>query len=128
MAEGEAGDTMYIICEGQVEVSRTLVMKHAEGEFRDSEKVLSRLDASRQPLFGEMALFGDFPRTATVTTLSECLFYEIGRADFLQLMESHPRLGVKVLTGMARLLSHRLKKTDEDVIRLTTALSIALSK
>jgi len=39
-----------------------------------------------------------------------------------------PDLGVKILMRISELLVNRLKQSSQDVISLTTALSIALSK
>ncbi|MHA1796747.1 MAG: cyclic nucleotide-binding domain-containing protein, partial [Promethearchaeota archaeon] len=53
--EGDLGEEMYIIKSGKVEVIR---------EMGDSEIVLTRLRSNE--FFGEMALFGDPKRSATV--------------------------------------------------------------
>jgi hypothetical protein len=56
------------------------------------------------------------------------MFLEINRADFVKLVEAKPRLGVMILMKLSELLINRLKQSSQDIIRLTTALSIALSK
>jgi len=42
--------------------------------------------------------------------------------------EENPRIGYKITRNVARLLCSRLRKADEDTIKLTTALSMALSR
>jgi CRP-like cAMP-binding protein len=131
MAEGEGGTSMFVLCEGTAEVSRALVLAGDEGGLRDDEKVLDQISAGgepvSQPVLGEMALFCDAPRSATVTALTDCLLCELEREAFLGFIEERPALGVKVLRRLSALLSERLKKTGDDVVRLTTAFSIALS-
>lgn len=50
------------------------------------------------------------------------------REDFVRLVESRPELGVEILLKLSELLVGRIRHANEDVVRLTTALSIALSK
>ena len=47
---------------------------------------------------------------------------------YIKLIEDKPKLGVKILMRLSELLVNRLRQSSQDVIRLTTALSIALSK
>ena len=128
LKEGEVGDTMYIIAEGTVEVSKTLVMKMAREDFRDRDKILTKLSAEDHAIFGEVALFEQNKRTATVVALTDCSLLEISKSDFLRLAEQNPRIGYKITRNIAQLLCTRLRKTDEDTIKLTTALSMALSR
>jgi CRP-like cAMP-binding protein len=128
LKEGEVGDKMYIIAEGTVEVSKTLVMKLAREDFRDRDKILTKLSAEDHAIFGEVALFEQNKRTATVVALTDCWLLEISKSDFLRLAEQNPRIGYKITRNIAQLLCSRLRKTDEDTIKLTTALSMALSR
>ncbi|HSR12851.1 MAG TPA: cyclic nucleotide-binding domain-containing protein, partial [Thermodesulfobacteriota bacterium] len=43
LTEGEPGETMYIIEEGAVEVSKTLVLHDGQEEPHDRDKVLTKL-------------------------------------------------------------------------------------
>ena len=56
MQEGEKGDTMYMVAEGEVGVSKTLTMKFGDDDFRKTEKVLTRFRSDDHVIFGEMAL------------------------------------------------------------------------
>jgi len=128
LKEGQTGETMYIIEEGIVEISKTLVMGRGQENARDRDKVLTKLSAEDHAIFGEVALFEQSKRTATVVALTDCLLLEIAKPDFLRLAEEHPQVGCKITHNIARLLCSRLRKADEDTIKLTTALSIALSR
>jgi CRP-like cAMP-binding protein len=127
--EGELGETMYILAEGTVEVSKTLTLKKWGGlDYKEKEKILTKLSAADQPIFGEVALFENNVRTATVTALSDCVAWEVSRPDFHKLAEENPLLGYKIIKNIAKLLCWRLRKADEDTVKLTTALSLALRK
>ena len=128
MQEGEKGDTMYLVIEGEVGVSKSLTMKFGDNDFRQTEKVLTSFKPDDHVVFGEMALIGQDSRSASIVARTDCLFLEINRADFLKLVEARPRLGVMILMKLSELLVNRLKRSSEDIIRLTTALSISLSK
>lgn len=128
LKEGETGETMYIIAEGTVEVSKTLVMKRGPEEFQGRDKILTKLSADDHAIFGEVALFERSQRTATVFTLTDCQLLEISKPDFLKLAEENPRIGYKITRNIVQLLCSRLRKADEDTIKLTTALSVALGR
>lgn len=128
MQEGNRGDTMYMVLEGELGVSKTLTMKFGDDDYRKTEKVLSRYHPEDHAVFGEMALICRDNRSATIVARTDCLLLEIQRDDFIRLVEGSPQLGVKILLNLSQLLIDRLRQSSEDVVRLTTALSIALSK
>jgi CRP/FNR family cyclic AMP-dependent transcriptional regulator len=128
MQEGDEGSTMYMLLEGEVEVSKALTMKFGGEDIRKAEKVLSTLSAQDHVILGEMALIAKEKRSASILAKTDCVLLEIRRDDFMTLIETKPLLGVKVLLDLAELLAARLRHSDENVVRLTTALSIALSR
>ncbi|MFC1580121.1 cyclic nucleotide-binding domain-containing protein [Thermodesulfobacteriota bacterium] len=128
MQEGDGGDTMYMVVEGEVGISKTLTMKFGDDDFRKTEKVLTRFRPEDNVVIGEMALICQDSRSASVLANTDCVLLEISREDFVRLVESRPELGVKILLKLSELLVGRIRHANEDVIRLTTALSIALSK
>ncbi|MBW2036098.1 MAG: cyclic nucleotide-binding domain-containing protein [Deltaproteobacteria bacterium] len=127
MHEGHEGDAMYMIAKGEVEVSKSLTMKFGDDDYRQKEKVLSRFRPEDHVVFGEMALIAKGTRSASITARTDCVLLEITRDDFLKLIKEEPDMGVTILLKISELLIDRLKHSDQDVIRLTTALSIALS-
>jgi CRP-like cAMP-binding protein len=128
MQEGLEGDTMYLVIDGEVEVSKVLTLKFGDDDYRETEKVMRRVRPENHEVFGEMALIAREKRSASITAVTDCVLLEINRDDFFSLIEDLPGLGVKVLVKISELLISRLRRASQDVIRLTTALSIALSK
>lgn len=127
--EGDIGDTMYIIMDGTVEVIKSLVISDLEDEFdKEQNKVFTRLSAKDHAVFGEIALLEAMKRTATIKALTECSLYEIKKDDFLALAESNYELGYHIALNLARIVSARLRKADEETVKLTTALSIILKE
>lgn len=124
--EGETGDRMYIIQEGTVEVSRTLTMKVAKRDFGQKEKTFIRLSSGF--FFGEMALIENDVRSATVTTITDCKLFVVLRDDFNPLCENFPEIGYRIFKNIAKTIAGRLRRTNQDVLKLTTALSLALTR
>ena len=81
--EGEEGDSIFIIVEGEVEVSKSLP---ETGE----EKVLARLGPG--DFFGEFGYFIDGRRHASVTALSDLELLEITKADMDEITQQYPQV------------------------------------
>lgn len=128
MQEGAEGNTMYMILEGELGVSKSLTMKFGEDDYRKTEKVLNRLTAKDHAVFGEMALIAKDKRSASIVANTDCVLIEINRDDFIRLIESKPELGVRILLNLSESLIGRLRQSSQDVMKLTTALSIVLSR
>ncbi len=90
--EGEGSDALYAILDGRMEISR------AESPIR------SLLPGEH---FGEMALFNNRPRSATVTALSNGRLLLMERHRFNELVKKEPQLGVKLLWCFAQALRER---------------------
>jgi CRP-like cAMP-binding protein len=87
--EGDRGDEFFVLCTGEVEVirGRRVVAKLEEGAF-----------------FGEIALFADEPRDATVNATAPSTLVVLSRGDFDALLGEVPVIRDQVLKGMARRL------------------------
>jgi len=126
MREGDTGDTMYIVLEGTVEVAKSLVIDDTDNEKSGENKVFTRLDGKQRAVFGEMALLEELKRTASVKAVTDCVMYEMKKDDFMKVAEEDYELGYRILLNLARIVSTRLRRADEDTVKLTTALSIML--
>jgi CRP/FNR family transcriptional regulator, cyclic AMP receptor protein len=129
MKEGDVGDSLYIILEGTVEVIKSLVISDLDEEdYREAvkNKVFTKIDEKSHAVFGEIALLEECKRTATIRAVTDCIFYEIKKDDFQHFIDSDTVSGCKILLNLAWIVSARLRKADEDTIKLTTVLSIVL--
>jgi CRP/FNR family cyclic AMP-dependent transcriptional regulator len=124
--EGEAGTSVFIMREGEVDITKRLGLVLDEEVPR--ERIIIRLKADEGVCFGEMALLENEPRSATVTAATDCHLLEIAREDFLGLIQRNRDLGCKLLLRLAQLLSRHLRKTNQDMVKLTTAMAIALGR
>lgn len=122
--EGDPGDSLFIMQSGEVEITKQLTL--VLDEDTPKERVFIRLNAENGVYFGEMALLENETRSATVTALTDCSLLELHQKDFLDLTEHNPAMGVKLLLRLAQVLSRHLRKTNQDVVKLTTALAVSL--
>jgi F420-non-reducing hydrogenase small subunit len=100
--QGEPGSSMFIIVEGEVEIS----------QGADPDKyVLALLGPG--DFFGETAVITDQPRTARASASKQTLLLPINRADFLERIQREPELALYILQGL--------------IIRLRKMLTVLMS-
>lgn len=131
ITEGETGDQMFILVSGQVRISKSMIIQGMSlplQELQDTRKVLATLDGSVCPLFGEMALIDLDTRSATVETLASSRFLVTDRDRFFQLVKAEPTIGVMLLTALSKRLASTVRKSNSELVKLTTALALALSR
>lgn len=103
--EGDEGDRLYIIAKGAVRISRNM-----PGSGEEAITVLKK-----GACFGEMAVLDPSTRSTDAIVDSKCDLITITRADFERLIESDLRLAYKVLRSVVRLLSGRLRATNDNL-------------
>ena len=123
--ENTEGDQIYILVKGIVQVTKDLVKGFDEDQLL-TEKVLAKLSADSLPTFGENGVLGNGTRMANIIALSDCELYTLSKADFDNFAEYNYQAGYIVMKNIARKLSESLKDTDENLVKLATALYIAV--
>ncbi len=127
ISEGDDCNDLYLLEEGVVDVYRTLTIVSSRHDYGTKERTFSRLNGDSHCMFGEVALIGGGTRTATVKAVTECSLLVLNSNDFMKLCKSQPNIGYIVTNNIALVLVDYLRKSNDDVIKLTTALSLALS-
>lgn len=103
--EGEAGDCMYVVQAGQVEVIQGKENKEVrlavlnEGDF-----------------FGEMAIFEREVRSATVRAIGEVRVLTVEKKNFLRRIHEDPSLAYQIVQTM----SHRIRELNAELVRIKT--------
>lgn len=102
--EGDIGRALFVVLSGRVELTQGL----PDGKTR-------RL-AVAEPgaLFGEMALLEQMPRVASATALETSELLLLYRSKLDELLQDHPRIGVALMSHLARLLSARLRRLSRE--------------
>ncbi|NQU13769.1 MAG: cyclic nucleotide-binding domain-containing protein [Desulfobacteraceae bacterium] len=107
--EGEAGDTMYLVVKGKVSV-----LKGQEGEEGGREIELDRIGAGGY--FGEMALFEDVVRSASIRTEEESNLLVLHKQEFTEIVREYPQIALhicKELSGRIRHLHEKVKSYEK---------------
>ena len=110
------GDTLYIIIDGQVQISRT---------FQNGERQVIRKMGPGE-FFGEMALLEDKPRSARVSTLTTTTLLAVTRQHFNTLIEQHPAVAINFLKAISAQLRQQYQEQAvllEDKQTLVEALA-----
>ncbi|HEY8175518.1 MAG TPA: cyclic nucleotide-binding domain-containing protein [Gemmatimonadaceae bacterium] len=111
--EGEAGNRLYVIVSGEVRISRDVP--------GSGEEALAVLKPGA--LFGEMSVFDRSDRSTHAISNGGCVLMTIMRPDFEMLLDFNRELAYKVLWACVRVLSGRLRSTN-DSLRSFLAMSM----
>ena len=101
--ENDPGDRLCLLASGAVEISiivpggaRARIVTNAEGS-----------------LFGEVALLDGRPRSATAQAVGPAVVYELTRAALSEIEAREPEIAIRMMTNFAKLLSIRMRETNE---------------
>lgn len=102
--EGEPGDIMYLVAEGQVAITKKA------GKAR---KGLAALGPGAA--FGEFSLFDGGTRSANAVATADSRLFVLKGSDLYAIFAANPVLGQKILLRVIQELTRRFRKTNQDV-------------
>lgn len=105
--QGEIGDCMFVIQEGDVDVLK---------EENGTQTVVDTMHSG--DIFGEMAIIDRTVRSSTVRASSEARIMTIDKKTFLRRIQEDPALALTVLKAM----SQRVRNLDLEVASLKQQL------
>jgi CRP/FNR family cyclic AMP-dependent transcriptional regulator len=98
--QGDSGNCMYVIQSGEVEV------------IRDTSGMEVRLAVRKEgDFFGEMALFSQELRGATIRALGEARILTVDRKNLLKSIQKDPSLAFRIIET----LSKRVRDLSEEI-------------
>jgi CRP/FNR family transcriptional regulator, cyclic AMP receptor protein len=106
--EGDPGESVCFVVDGTLEVVKT--------NDKGAQKKIAKLTNGSS--IGEMAVVGQFPRSASVKAITEATLLTLTRDRFNQICFDYPWIGVKILRAIAQLLSIYLRKTSKNLSEL----------
>src|SRR5207248_1782025 len=101
--EGDRSDTCYVVRSGQVRAVR----EHTGG------RAITLATLGPGEIFGELAIFDEEQRSATVESLDDTEVVAILAGDMRRMLREHPDIAVKLLAALSR----RLRETNERLTR-----------
>ena len=111
--QGDYGDTMYFILEGELRVRINVMGK---------ETILATLGAG--DFFGDIALFDQGPRSADVVANANSVVVKISSRAFNELAKAAPEIATPFLLAIGRTLTARIRADNKrygDSVKLSRA-------
>jgi CRP/FNR family transcriptional regulator, cyclic AMP receptor protein len=105
--EGDPGDALYVILEGEVRVTK--------GSKNGQQQELARIGSGG--VLGEMSLIsGDGRRSASVTASAPTRLLKIPTAGFSRLIQGSNVAALKMVHHLAQEMGHRLQLMNEKLV------------
>jgi CRP/FNR family transcriptional regulator len=101
--EGDESNTCYVVRSGMARAVR----EHPDG------RTITLANFGPGDIFGELAMFDNERRSATIETVAESQVVGILGGDMRRLLREHPDIAVKLLAALGR----RLRETNERLTR-----------
>ena len=101
--EGDSSDTCYIVRSGRARAMR----EHSDG------RVITLATFGPGDIFGELAMFEDERRSATVEAIEPTAVVAVLGPDMRRLMVEHPEISTRLVIALGR----RLRETNERLSR-----------
>ena len=99
--QGDDTGSLYILLDGEMRV----YIEDDQGREL-TVKILKPGDS-----FGELALLGDFPRTANVMTMTDCVVSAVSKSGYLTILQDHPQISLALIKSLA----HMVRETTEEL-------------
>jgi sulfate permease, SulP family len=108
--EGDPGNELFIVTKGR-----------ASAYLNQADGANIRL-ATFAPgtVFGELSTLDAGPRSATIVADDDAICYVLSDKQFAALAKDSPAVAIKLLSGLGRELSRRLRRADQTIHQLET--------
>ncbi|MFA4918595.1 MAG: cyclic nucleotide-binding domain-containing protein [Thermodesulfovibrionales bacterium] len=102
--EGDPGNFIGFVISGKLEVKK-------QTEFKGNQLIIALL--TKGAMVGELSMFDKRQRSATVEAVEDTSLIIFRSESMESLMQQHPYTGIKILKGLIKILSLRLRKATE---------------
>lgn len=111
--EGEKGDYVCFVANGALDVIK----------LNQNAQPVVITTLARGGSIGEMALIDKLTRSASVRACTTSSLIVLTRKGFEMILKLHPEIGIKILKGVASLLSINLRKTSDKLAEFMPPLA-----
>jgi len=113
--EGEYGDELFVVLKGSIEILKYTLQRE--------QYMVTTLNADEGGIHvGEIALIDNDRRSASVLAKTDCECLAINRKDFIRFGDENPKAGLIITRAIAGQLTAYLRKSNNDIITLFSAL------
>lgn len=110
--KSDPGLGMHIIYKGSVEITVK----------KDNKEVVTLAELGEKNFFGDVSLLDESLRSANAIAREDTILVELYRPDFLDMLHTKPKTGVKMLYSLSKIIVQRLRRTNDDYIVLKKKL------
>ena len=104
LAQGDAGDSMYLVVSGRLRA-------YVHGDA-GAERMVGEM--SRGQIVGELSLYTDEPRAATVIAVRDSVLVRLAKAEFHQLLESSAQVSIALTRQIVQRLKGERSRSGHD--------------
>jgi MFS superfamily sulfate permease-like transporter len=108
--ENDPGEHLCLVSHGAVGISICA--------GTDEVRIVTMAEGS---LLGEAALLDGRPRSATAQAVEDTVVYELSRTDLDAIAAQHPTIAIRIMGNLARIMSQRMRETNEILRQLHDA-------
>ncbi len=111
-SEGDSGRELYLVLDGTLRVLGKLdldAQRHIQPGFGE---------LGPRDIFGELVLFDEMTRSATVMTVSESELAVLDGDELLRFLDAHPEIGYPLLKELMTVMVGRLRKANQRIFSL----------
>jgi CRP/FNR family transcriptional regulator, cyclic AMP receptor protein len=101
--EGDRGDYVCFVLKGSLDVVK---------ETGVPGETVTIATITRKRSIGEMSVIDNTTRSATAIARSKTSLVALPQKSFNAILDRHPKTGIKILKGIARLMSLNMRKTS----------------
>lgn len=105
-SEGDAGNYMCLLVQGQVEVLKS-------DQDGNAHRIVL---VTRGKTVGEMSIIDGEPRSATCVATQESMLLLLTKDNFTRIIHDRPGLAVHILAKLAKLMSQRLRGVSGQLV------------
>ncbi|MDH5301317.1 MAG: cyclic nucleotide-binding domain-containing protein [Gammaproteobacteria bacterium] len=110
--QGQAGQHFYFLEQGQLRVLGRVELE------QDKNVNPGVYDVEPGQIVGELILFDDQPRSATVKAVERSVLLQFDGVKTMQFLEHHPEVGFGFMRELMKVMVGRLRSTNQKVFSL----------
>ena len=107
--KSDPGLGMHIILKGSVDITVK----------KSNKEIVTLAELGETNFFGDVSLLDESLRSANAISRSDdTILVELYRPDFLDLIHTKPKTGIKMLHRLSKIIVQRLRRTNDELIEL----------
>ncbi len=111
-SEGDLSSELYLVLAGDLRVLGKV-------DLDDQRKIKPGFgELGKGDVFGELVLFDDLPRSATVVSLTDVELAAIKADDLISFLDAHPDCGYPIMKELLSVVVYRLRKANQRIFSL----------